>query len=155
MSGSRYHPQRASLAPRNCRAIFNIIMTPERISRSTRTAHGLVACNFPPQVILLPSPRSVVCIIAMSVESREIGEAARSACPRPIALNSFLGQLVADHSATSLSGRRMRERHCSRPELRAAGHTRLVGSLRGNSVHGLPRKIQFIKKNLIYRRLMM
>jgi putative transposase len=24
---------------------------PERISRSTRTAHGLVACNFPPQAI--------------------------------------------------------------------------------------------------------
>jgi hypothetical protein len=46
-----------------CRAIFNIIMTPERISRSTRTAHGLVACNFPPQAILLPSPRSAVCII--------------------------------------------------------------------------------------------
>src|SRR6478609_7787529 len=46
-----------------CRAIFNIIMTPERISRSTRTAHGLVACNFPPQAILLPSPRSAVYII--------------------------------------------------------------------------------------------
>src|SRR5229473_5443998 len=57
-----------------CRAIFNIIMTPERISRSTRTAHGLVACNFPPQAVLLPSRRSAVCIIAMSVVPREIGE---------------------------------------------------------------------------------
>ena len=64
-----------------CRAIFNIIMTPERISRSTRTAHGLVAYNFPLQAILLPSPRSAVCIIAMSVEPREIGEAARLSPP--------------------------------------------------------------------------
>jgi hypothetical protein len=48
---------------------FNIIMTPERISRSTRTAHGPVACNFPPRAKLLPSPRSAVCIIAMSVAS--------------------------------------------------------------------------------------
>jgi hypothetical protein len=62
----------------SCRTLFNTIMTPERISRSTRTAHGLVACNFPPQAILLPSPRSAVCIIAMSVEPREIGGAA---CP--------------------------------------------------------------------------
>ncbi len=60
-----------------------------RISRSTRTAHGLVAWDFPPQAIL-PSPRSAVCIIAMSVEPREIGEAVRSACPHPITLNSFL-----------------------------------------------------------------
>ena len=50
-------------------------------SRSTRTAHGLVVCNFPPQAISLPSPRSAVCIIAMSVEPREIGEAVRPACP--------------------------------------------------------------------------
>ena len=72
-----------------CRAIFNIIRAPEHISRSTRTAHGLVACNLPPQAILLPSPRSAVCIIAMSVKPREIGEAARSACPHPIALIHF------------------------------------------------------------------
>jgi transposase InsO family protein len=53
-------------------SFFNIIMTPEHISRSTRTAHDLVACNFPPQAILLHSPRSAVCIIAMSVEPREL-----------------------------------------------------------------------------------
>jgi hypothetical protein len=40
----------------------------------------------------LPSPRSAVCIIAMSVEPREIGAAARSACPHPIAPNSFLSK---------------------------------------------------------------
>src|SRR5438105_2569192 len=56
-----------------CRAIFNIIITPERISRSKRTALGLVAYNFPRQAILLPSRRSAVCIIAISVEPREIG----------------------------------------------------------------------------------
>ena len=83
-----------------CRAIFNIIMTPERISRSTRTAHGLVACNFPPQAILLPSPRSAVCIIAMSVEPREIGEATRSACPHSIALNSFLSKDSRGHATS-------------------------------------------------------
>jgi hypothetical protein len=41
---------------------------------------------------LIASPRSAVCIIAMSVEPREIGEAARSACPNPFALNSFLSK---------------------------------------------------------------
>jgi len=48
---------------------------------SLKDCPGLVACNFPPQAILLPSWRSVGYIIAMSVEPREIGEAARSACP--------------------------------------------------------------------------
>jgi Integrase core domain len=57
-----------------------------------KTAHGLVAGNFPPQAILLPSPRSAVCMIAMSVEPGEIGKAARSACPHPIAPNSFLSK---------------------------------------------------------------
>jgi Homeodomain-like domain len=61
----------------SCRAIFNIIITPEPISRSTRTALGLVACNFPPQATLLPSRRWAVSIIAMSVEPRNIGEATR------------------------------------------------------------------------------
>jgi hypothetical protein len=75
-----------------CRAIFNIIMTPERISRSTRTAHGLVAYTFPSRATLLPSRSSAVCIIAMSVEPREIGEAVRSACPHPIAGNLFLSK---------------------------------------------------------------
>src|SRR5271165_2295144 len=32
--------------------------------------------QLPPKAILLPSPRPAVCIIAMSVEPREIGEAA-------------------------------------------------------------------------------
>jgi transposase InsO family protein len=41
---------------------------------------------------LIASPRSAVCIIAMSVEPREIGEAARSARPNPFALNSFLSK---------------------------------------------------------------
>ena len=59
------------------RAIFNIIMTRERIFRSTRTAHGPVACNFPPQATLLPSRRWVVSITAMSVEPRKIGAVAR------------------------------------------------------------------------------
>jgi hypothetical protein len=63
-------------APRPVELLYNIIMTPEPISHSTRTAHGLVVYNCPPQAILLPSPRSAVCIIAMSVEPREIGEAA-------------------------------------------------------------------------------
>jgi len=56
--------------------LSSCIMTPEPISHSTRTAHDLVVYNCPSQAILLPSPRSAVCIIAMSVEPREIGEAA-------------------------------------------------------------------------------
>src|SRR5260370_26101063 len=56
-------------------------MTPERISRSTRIAHGLVACNFPPQAILLPSPRSAVCIIARRVVPRGIGGTLRMSPP--------------------------------------------------------------------------
>jgi hypothetical protein len=39
---------------------------------------------------IIASPRSAAFIIAMSVEPREIGEAARSACPHPIARKSFL-----------------------------------------------------------------
>ena len=70
------------------RGIFNIIMTPERIFRSTRTVHGLVLCSYPPQAItLLPSRRSAACIIAMSVEPRKIGEAARYLSLPSIALN--------------------------------------------------------------------
>ena len=71
--------------------LSSCIMTPERISRSTRTAHCLVACNFPPRATLLPSRGSAVCIIAMSVEPHETGEAARSS-PHQIALNSFLSK---------------------------------------------------------------
>ena len=56
-------------------------MTPERIFRSARTAHGLVPYSLPPPATLLPSRRSAVCIIAMSVEPREMGEAARSLVP--------------------------------------------------------------------------
>jgi hypothetical protein len=38
-------------------------------------------CNFPPQAILLPSPRSAVCIIAMSAALREIGGGYASTVP--------------------------------------------------------------------------
>jgi hypothetical protein len=86
----RFDPPRMSLSSSTrvtcaayCRAIFDIIMTPARISRSIRTAHGLVARNFPPLATLLPSPRSAVCIIAMSVEPREIGTAAGSSLSPP------------------------------------------------------------------------
>jgi hypothetical protein len=72
--------------------LSSCIMTPERISRSTRTAHGLVACNFPLQAILLPSPRSAVCIIAMSAERREIGAAARSRLSPPNCPQFFFEQ---------------------------------------------------------------
>ena len=59
--------------------LSSCIMTPERIFRSTRIAHGLVRYSHPPQAITLsPSRRSGACIIAMSVEPREMGEAARS-----------------------------------------------------------------------------
>jgi transposase InsO family protein len=55
----------------------------ERVFRSTRTVHGLVLYSYPPQAItLLPSRRSAACIIAMSVEPRKIGEAARSLLSR-------------------------------------------------------------------------
>jgi putative transposase len=67
----------------SCRAICNIIRTPEPISRSTRTAHGLVLYSYPPQAISLPSPRSAVSIIATSVEPREIGAAAISSLSTP------------------------------------------------------------------------
>ena len=72
------------------RAIFNIIMTPEHISRSTRTAHGLVACNFPPSATLLPSPRSAVCIIATSVELHDWRGGTLS--PTQLPFNSFLSK---------------------------------------------------------------
>ena len=64
-----------------CRAISNIIMTRERISRSTRIVHGIVPYSYPSQAItLLPSRRSAACIIAMSVEPRKMGEVG-AACP--------------------------------------------------------------------------
>ena len=40
----------------------------------------------------------------MSVEPREIGEAARSACPHPIALNSFLSKDRRDEPVIEVSG---------------------------------------------------
>lgn len=67
-----------------CRAIFTIIMTQERIFRSTRIAHGLVPYSYPPQAITsLPSRRWAGCIIAMSVELREVGESARCCLSLP------------------------------------------------------------------------
>jgi hypothetical protein len=57
---------------------LNIIMTRERISRSTRTARGLVLCSYPSRAItLLPFRRLAASIIAMSVELRKMGEKAR------------------------------------------------------------------------------
>jgi hypothetical protein len=50
------------------RAIFNTITTPERTSRSARTARGRVAYNLLPQATSLPSLKLAACIIAMSVE---------------------------------------------------------------------------------------
>jgi hypothetical protein len=50
------------------RAIFNTIMTPARIFRSTKTVHGLVPSNLPRPAISLPTQRSAVCTIAISVE---------------------------------------------------------------------------------------
>jgi hypothetical protein len=50
-----------------CRAIFNTIMTPERIFRSARSARGLVPYNFPRPALSLPSRKLAVCTIAMSV----------------------------------------------------------------------------------------
>jgi hypothetical protein len=50
------------------RAIFNTIMTPERIFRSARIARGLVPYNFFRPAISLPSRKLGVCTIAMSVE---------------------------------------------------------------------------------------
>jgi hypothetical protein len=47
------------------------------------------------------APRSAVCIIAMSVEPREIGEAAALLFPHPIALNLFLSKDSASPKATT------------------------------------------------------
>src|SRR2546430_17718642 len=66
-------------------------MKPERIFRSTRTARGVVLYNYPPQAITLsPCRKSVACIIAMSVEPREIGKATHSYLFST--LNSFLSK---------------------------------------------------------------
>jgi hypothetical protein len=76
-------------------------MTPERISRSTRTAHGLAPYSFPPLAILLPSPRQAVCIIATSVEPREM---ARRRVPTQLPSILFLSKdklLVKSYSSTS------------------------------------------------------
>ena len=51
-----------------CRAIFNTIMTPERIFRSARTARDLVPYNLPRSATLWASRKLAVCTIAMSVE---------------------------------------------------------------------------------------
>ena len=104
-----------------CRAIFDIIMTPARISRSTRTAHGLVACNFPPRATLLPSPRSAVCIIAMSVGPREIGEAARFSLSPPNCPEFIFEQGHCDGSnITSTSPSRASEWRAGDPHLHLA-----------------------------------
>src|SRR5437016_6633663 len=49
------------------RAIFDTITTPERISRSARTARGRVAYSFPRPAISLPSPRLGACTIGTNV----------------------------------------------------------------------------------------
>jgi hypothetical protein len=65
------------------RAIFNTIMTPERIFRSARTARDLVPYNLLRPATSLPSRKSAVCTIAMSVEPlrRHV-----PACTRPTAV---------------------------------------------------------------------
>jgi putative transposase len=68
------------------RAIFNTIMTSERIFRSARTARGLVPYNLPRPAISLPSRKLAVCTIAMSVEPPE-GKTGRS-CSYPAQLPS-------------------------------------------------------------------
>jgi hypothetical protein len=71
-----------------CRAIFNIIMTRERIFRSTRTVHGLIRYSYPQEAItLLPSRRLAACIIAMNVKPRKNGEAAHCLSLPSIAQN--------------------------------------------------------------------
>ena len=52
---------------------FNTITTPERISRSTRTVHGLASYKLPRPATSLPSQRLAACIIAMSAEPPEGG----------------------------------------------------------------------------------
>ena len=66
------------------RAIFNTIMTPERISRSARTARDLVPYSFPLPATSLPSRKLAVCTIAMSVEPLK-GKLACS-CSHPVQL---------------------------------------------------------------------
>ena len=68
------------------RAIFNTIMTSERIFRSARTARGLVPYNLPRPAISLPSRKLAVCTIAMSVEPPN-GKTGRS-CSHSVQLPS-------------------------------------------------------------------
>jgi hypothetical protein len=72
-------------------------MTRERIFRSTRIAHGLELYSYPPQAITsLRSRRWAGCIIAMSVELREVGESAPwclSLPPNRAKLNFEQGQV--------------------------------------------------------------
>jgi len=65
------------------RAIFNTIMTPERIFRSARTARGLVPYNLPRPAISLPSRKLAVCTIAMSVEPLRLHFLARTPVQLP------------------------------------------------------------------------
>jgi hypothetical protein len=60
------------------RAIFNTIMTPERIFRSARTARDLVPYNLPRPAISLPSRKLAVCTTAMSVEPLSLHFPART-----------------------------------------------------------------------------
>ena len=72
-----------------CRAIFSIIMTPERTSRSTRIVRGLVLYSFPPQAKSSLSPRWVDYITVMTVARHEVASP-HASCP--ITLNSFLSK---------------------------------------------------------------
>jgi hypothetical protein len=60
------------------RAIFNTIMTPERISRSARTARGPAPYSLPRPATSLPSRKLAVCTIAMSVELLRLHGSART-----------------------------------------------------------------------------
>jgi hypothetical protein len=57
---------------RHLRRVLSSYFQYHHDARTHLSLNGLVACNFPLQAILLPSPRSAGCIIAMSVEPREI-----------------------------------------------------------------------------------
>ena len=74
--------------------LSSCIMTPERIFRSTRIAHGLVLYSYPPQAITsLRSRRWAGCIIAMSVELHKMGEAALRPSPNRAKLIFEQGQV--------------------------------------------------------------
>ncbi len=74
------------------RAIFNTIMTSERIFRSARTARGLVPYNLPRPAISLPSRKLAVCTITMSVEPPKSKDWTFLLVPRQTAITLILSK---------------------------------------------------------------